>query len=121
MKVITIRSQIREVAEKWRAHKCITRGWVGNNAPVWTGRDFAVYQRLAALDPETATAADVEAIIGNDTWACAYWCGECGKESDTVVRFGVGNKEGGVSEYDHNLCIDCIGKMLDAMTDEAAP
>lgn len=79
MKLITIRSQIRDVSERWdRRYKSGTYG----ADKVETGK------RLAEIDPETATAEEVAAIIGNDSWACRQDCDECGEESTILVRVG---------------------------------
>lgn len=79
MKLITIRSQIRDVSERWdRRYKSGIHG----ADKVETGK------RLAEIDPETATAEEVAAIIGNDSWACKQDCDECGEESEILVRVG---------------------------------
>lgn len=108
MKVITIRSQIREVAERWNeTHK--------DNRPTMdrahNARMLEIPKKLAGLDPETATAADVEAIIGNDSWACPQHCDECCKEEcDVVVSF---EREGRYEGW--YLCRGCIEKAYAAM------
>ena len=84
MKLITIRSQIRDVARKWHAQymPVPSKGWLyGMNKE-------EAYAQLAALDKETATAADVAAIIGNDSWACPQRCHECNGHFDEVVQVG---------------------------------
>ena len=78
MKVINERSQIRDVASRWDdTYK--------NGAPLGKGD---VSRRLHELDPESATAADVENIIGNPYWTARRDCDECGEPSDTVVQLG---------------------------------
>ena len=114
MRVITIRSQIREVAAEWNANLSDTLD------KQYNAKRRAIGKQLAELDVETATAADVGAIIGNDSWLVPE-CDECGQMCDAVVQYGVGNQEGEEYEYDHHLCRRCIEKALDAMIEEATP
>lgn len=75
--IITTRDRIRGVAKRWAEQYKVKRG---PDAERWT----AIENRLAALDVETATAADVKAIIGNDSWTDVN-CDVCGKDAGTVV------------------------------------
>jgi hypothetical protein len=81
MKLITIRSQIRDVAAKFSARY---RGKSGN--PAWR----ETIERLEHLDKETATPEDVAAIIGNNAqyWVGPMNCDECGIKSEVVVMLG---------------------------------
>ena len=102
MKLVTIRSQIREVADLWNAQY--------PDLPS-TGKHYiAIGKALKLLDPETATAKDVAAIIGNTTWVCPTQCYECGYHFDRVIEFS--------SERECNtfhLCFVCITKAFCAL------
>ena len=56
---------------------------------------------LQAL-PRTASAADVEAIIGNDSWT-RRWCAGCNEYVFTAVQF---------HEEDSAVCKNCLKKAL---------
>ena len=94
------------------------RYWVRNIAARWrkqyVGTVFAtpdkieIMRRLDALDPNTATADEVDAIIGNATWTTQP-CTLCRMKKREVVVFGTG--------YDPaSLCVDCESKLHDFVT-----
>lgn len=89
MELITIRTQIRNVARRWRAFY--------QNTQLWDAARAAIADKLDVLNPETATAEDVRNIIGNDSWACAQWCEECDQRKETLVEVG-----------DDYVCADCL-------------
>lgn len=80
MHQITARTQIRVVASRWRAQYSKT--------PYNTPDKMAIAEKLDALDPETATAEQVAAIIGNDSWARDPKCHECQEIVPMVVQVG---------------------------------
>lgn len=84
MKLITSRDLIRKVPERWKAQYCNGGQW-GNT--LVSGSTKAVYEALVALDLETATADQVAAIIGNESWS-RNMCNECGQNVDAVVEIG---------------------------------
>lgn len=93
MRLITIRDKIRTVAERWAEKYGSPRG--------------AISDKLRALDLDTATAADVARIVGNDSWV-GLECNECGGKFDEVVEAG----EPLVEDYDYRsatvtLCREC--------------
>ena len=99
MKLITIRSQIIEVADKWDAQY-----------PTPNSKSKAVSEKLRAMDPATATAADVESIIGNCSWARPRECDECGLSFDVVIEVGDD------TDYESNtvrLCVGCLYRALE--------
>lgn len=102
MKLITIRTQIRDVAERWR-ERYSSRAYQNHES-------FQEIQRaLDAVDKESAAASDIEAIIGNDTWVGPITCNECGNKFDAVVEVGE------APDYESNtacLCLDCARKAL---------
>jgi hypothetical protein len=105
VKLITIRSQIRDVAARFSAQY---RGNSGN--PAWR----ETIARLEHLDKETATPEDVAAIIGNKSWvAYTHTCNDCGKESEIVVMVG------DEPDYDSHtawICPSCLQKALTLAT-----
>jgi len=81
MKLLNERHQVRNVAEKWRAQ--YGAGTYGGDK-----RQRMVGQELAALNAETATAAEVAEIVGNGSWVCKNTCHECGAETWDAVEVG---------------------------------
>ena len=74
MELINERQLIRGVADKWRRQ--------------YRGDKRDIQEKLAALDPETATAKDVFEIVGNDSWTIPPSCSECGAEASEIVQVG---------------------------------
>lgn len=103
MKLLTEREQVRRVAEEWR--------WCWPNAALRLPSGVVVgeiSQRLAALDPETATAADVEAA-GAKGYVEPHKCHECGEKSWDCVKLG------GLPDYldcTATICEGCLRKAL---------
>ncbi len=90
MRVITTRKLIQGVAQHWR-----------NQYP---DSKMDIYEKLAALDAETATANDVNQIIGNGSWT-RITCEECKNEVSEVVHFG--------EDYDtFCVCKECLTKAM---------
>lgn len=97
MKKITTRSQILSVAERWdRQYPSRRPDHV---------RD-PIRKRLHELDKTTATAADVAAIIGNDSWTKCM-CNECDQEVESVVEVG---QEPDYESATATLCVTCLKK-----------
>lgn len=92
--VETTRGQIRGVVKAW------TRQY-GDRKP-------EIRERLEALDVETATAEDVAAIIGNNSWTRGS-CDVCGCEQSAWVRLG------DEPDYD-STTLDICGMCLAAAT-----
>lgn len=105
MKLITERQKIRGVAEAWRAQYCQPYRVRFSDSDE---KDEKL-SRLLALDVETATAADVAAIIGNTTWAGPERCQECEQTCAVVVQLGE------EPDYESNtawVCVECLRKAL---------
>ncbi len=109
MKITTQRDLIRKVAKRWREqYEPFTNdppifSWrTGTYSPPISKRQIA--EKLDAIDTETATAADVEAIIGNDSWTDLK-CDECGKYVDSVLTVG---DEPDFESRTASLCRDCV-------------
>ena len=81
MELLNERHQVRNVAKKWRAQ--YGAGTYGGDK-----RQRMVGQELAALNAETATAAEVAEIVGNGSWVCKKTCHECGAETWDAVEVG---------------------------------
>jgi hypothetical protein len=62
-----------------------------------------IHEELCALDLETATAKQVNDIIGNESWT-RLTCGECRQGVEAIVNMGGG-------DYDcFYLCKSCVQK-----------
>jgi hypothetical protein len=100
MELITERSLIATVSERWREQYSSSR--------YPDKQSIAV--RLEKLDLKTATAEQVKEIIGNDSWTRVPRCSECGTESVArIVRVGE------EPDYDSNtayLCPSCVCKAM---------
>ena len=104
MKVITIRDQIRSVADKWKQQ------YVG--VKYEQPDKLAIYLSLLKLDLDACSAKDVADVIGNDSWACAQKCYECDEYHDIVLQIGA------EPDYESSttwLCAGCVAKANDMM------
>lgn len=114
MNVITERELIRSVAARWR-HQYGDRGDYSSRR-LRSGKTAAeVAAQLDQLDPETATAADVARIIGNDSWTRVAECDECRGRAPCVVEVGE------PPDYESStarLCLPCAERAV-AMLREA--
>jgi hypothetical protein len=106
MKLRTTRTQIREVAAAWRRQY---GGWDPQSDKAAIGR------KLDALDTETATAEDVLAIIGNNSWT-RLTCDECEKDVSAVIQVGDADRDYRVMD----LCAECL-RAAAALVDSGAP
>ena len=61
-------------------------GAVPTRLPHGVGKE-RIWEQLKGLDPETATAEEVAAIIGNTSWT-RLDCSECGNDDGAVVQLG---------------------------------
>lgn len=98
MMVISERKQVREVAASWQASYG-RRHWA--NDP----EKQAIGLKLQALDPETATAAQVAEIIGNESWVKKTACHECGSADWNNVQLG---QEPDYESHTATICLDCL-------------
>lgn len=96
MRLITTRTLIREVAERW--------GKQYQNSLAES--KFGIVRReLSALDPEIATEADVCLVIGNSAWT-QIRCDECREEVNAVVELG---EEPDYESSTAKICTRCLG------------
>lgn len=104
----TERAKVRRVAAHWRAQYpegCRNK----RRLPFDPDK---VYAKLKALDAETATAADVAAIIGNESWCRPDDCDQCGKTTYQTITVGEPRN------YESNtatLCLACLRKAVAAL------
>ena len=108
MKLTTQRDLIRTVAARWRqqyepfSHDiplCSVRNGHRQTIPK---KEIAAM--LDATDLETATPADIAAIIGNESWT-RLTCDECGKDTDAVLTVG---REPDYESRTVSLCRSCV-------------
>jgi len=99
MKLITIRSQILEVLNRWK--KIYT-------AEIWPEEQH-ITKQLEKLDLKVATAKNIKNIIGNSSWAKKQKCNECGKHFKKVVMLGEKPDYGSYTAY---ICKSCLKKAL---------
>lgn len=109
MKFITQRMMILGVVDQWRTTYPPGRHGYGLDKDM-------IYARLTALDLETVSAEQVNAIIGNDSWT-ATRCDECGNTVACVVRVGA---EPDYESATASLCEACVKAAL-ALFGEAQP
>lgn len=100
MKLITERMLIGQVAERFRRQYGARL-----DSPLYDGRvPRLMLAALESLDKETATAADVSLICGNDSWV-QIKCDECGESVDAVIRVG---QEPDYDSSTASLCFGCV-------------
>jgi hypothetical protein len=92
------------VPERWKQQYFLDGRW----GATILGSTEAIYNGLKALDLETATATEVEAIIGNGSWSHQR-CNECGEYAVTVVEIGA--PEDYESSTAH-VCEPCMRKAI---------
>lgn len=108
MIVLDERTQVKQAIEEWVQAYGLDQGGYGDN------RGRRVGAELMALDQETATAAQVAEIIGNDSWTHAKACDECGQESWRVVEIGEPRAPDSATAV---VCRDCLRAALRLLGD----
>lgn len=107
MKIVSQRDLIRDVAARWeQAYRAAISGRQPNAATIREKTKQQIYDELRALDGEIATAEDVAAIIGNDSW-CALTCSECDAVVKAIVRV---EDEPSWDRAPTDLCFECVHK-----------
>jgi hypothetical protein len=109
MKLTTQRDLIRAVAARWRQQY---EPFTNDDKPLFSVRNGyrqpipkkAIAEKLDALDKETATAAEVAEIIGNESWT-RLTCDECGKDTDALLTVG---QEPDYESHTASLCRSCV-------------
>lgn len=100
MQLLDERSEVMTVAERWKSQYCCKGTW--HDPFECDAKD--VYERLVAL-PASASAADVAAIIGNDSWI-GESCTECGERAIVLV-----GQEPDYESATAYLCANCLQKL----------
>jgi hypothetical protein len=98
MKLLTERVLIREVAQRWTEQYA---DWPHDKEKQEIGR------KLRAMDAETATAADVEKIIGNGSWTRIDHCDEC-RASNLPVAVRLAEDTSSTAD----ICLPCLRKAV---------
>jgi hypothetical protein len=98
MKLVTTAERIKTVAARWKD------AYPGSR---WGADKLAISAALDALDPLTATAEDVAAIIGNTSWTDLNDCDDCGAKGAAVIQVG---EEPHYESYTAYLCPACVRK-----------
>ena len=99
MELITERSQIKSVAERWDAV------YGPEFRPVVSGSSKEKSAKLHALDLNKVSANTVNKIIGNDSWTVLV-CSECDAKVKKVVVF-----YGSDGDHVHQICEPCATKV----------
>jgi hypothetical protein len=99
------REQVRGIAARWE------EAYFDHRLKTWLYGDDKrlIHGRLAALDPEVATAADVAAIIGNSSWIEPFTCTECCDRNWSVVLVG---DEPDFESHTAYACPPCLRKLV---------
>lgn len=109
MKVITERTLIQGVAARWRES-------YGYRDKTYGADKQVIAQQLEALDKDKATAAEVKAIIGNDSWTEVGRCHECDSVALTLVQLG---QDPDYESRTAEICIPCLKKSIKLARDTA--
>lgn len=114
MDVVTKRSKIRTVADRWynaRINKSSQYQFLHQST---LERDQKTHEKLLALDLETADEDEVIEIIGNNTWTFLI-CDCCGEDVDALVDFQLVNESVAPNV---SICKFCLTKALKEIEDE---
>ncbi len=94
IRLSTMRSQIRTVADRWRSQYHLSEhDWAHKNQ-----------KALDAIDKETATRRNIEKIIGNNAWVVPKTCNGCGGKFAVTIA---------IDDDDYHtmhICQECIGQ-----------
>jgi hypothetical protein len=118
MNITTQRDLIRAVADRWLAayHPFNASFDAGfsfvTGMPVYMRPKKETWELLKGLDLETATAEEVDAIIGNSSWT-SLKCDECSEEVDTIITVG---QEPDFGSSTASLCYSCCFKAFTLMS-----
>ena len=104
---LTKREVIQRVPESWKHQYCVNGSWRHDD-----GRD-ETYRALKALDLDSCSESDIEAVIGNGSWT-RLECDGCEREVDKIcfLRSHSQNEYGSCS-----YCKDCLSGALKAIED----
>lgn len=100
------RARVQEAVRSWLANY----GLDGSYGADRRGR--AVGRELQSLDVETATADQVNEIIGNTAWAGPLTCSQCRASTYDIIEVG---QELGYDSQTAYLCKACLRSAMDAI------
>jgi len=112
-RLLTRRAIIGCVAERWRAQYCHAGQW----SECMGGPASAIYDKLVALDLETAGRDVVDEIIGNHSWT-AIQCDGCQRDVARAAQVGQ------LPDYDSAtvvLCADCLALAVELLSVRPQP
>lgn len=101
MKIITMRDVIRGVPGRW--DETYSKHY-GTSYRTFYGDPQETSKRLHALNLDTCSSVDVDAVIGNDSWTRSA-CDECGANQVTLCH--IGDEPDYEARY-QQLCVDCL-------------
>ena len=114
MKLITIKSQIKEVVKRFRRqYKDFNDNFV-LKCSVGDKTVKQIYEELLKLDVNKATAFDIEKIMGNTSWTEPQTCDECNKKFDIVIQL---EEEPDYESSTIIICKSCLEKALKLIQD----
>jgi hypothetical protein len=103
MRLLWQREAIRDTIRQWADHDADNE------------RRASIQAQMRTLDPESATVADLDAILA-PVPASAVQCDECGARADLAVAIAVGEP---IEEYRESatarLCGPCLARAVDLM------
>lgn len=109
MKLITVRSQIRELPERMK--ELWKHGDRWNRILQPEPDTEKIHAAVSALDLETATVEDVYAAMQfRGGWVGVPTCNECRREVDAVVQLG---EEPDIESSTAHVCFECLRKALE--------
>ena len=114
MRIIIEREVIRTVRDRFMTQY---KGYPSTYLLGFGAGRFAVGEsrrRLAALDLETCSRAEVDVAVGTDGWA-SLTCDECGEAVERIVRIG---QEPDYEARWQDLCLPCLEKACALMKAE---
>jgi len=108
-RLLTRRPLIQSVAARWRQQYYRSGAWGG-----YTGDARLIYEKLSALNLDSATRQEVDDIIGNSSWTVIQ-CGGCQRDVEVAAEVGE------LPDWESAtviLCAECIalaGKVVRAV------
>jgi hypothetical protein len=111
LKLINTNTLLPTIADRWREAFCPPAGWgLGRNSRIWEQLNTA---------GDSLTSADVEELVGNETWTKS-WCSCCDTLKEEVVEMFEYEADR-VGEEIHpscKICDDCLTKAFNLLTSQ---
>ena len=120
MRIVTERSLIKSVLERWEMHHGGIigkwgRGWLATHEyPLYGGKTpTQIRDELRLLDLDKATIEQVGNVIGDSSWTNQR-CDECGTYASYGIIVGEHEHEDKHEDLDSTfLCMNCMGIVAD--------